>query len=77
MIANAITYCRIIISMLMTVLKGPLAVKQSKALIRIFKKMKDYILENLNLIGQRELLQRPGRQYHSRAFFLDKSGLSG
>ena len=51
MIANAITYCRIIISMLMTVLKGPLAVKQSKALIRTFKKMKDYILENLNLIG--------------------------
>ena len=43
--------------MLMTVLKGPLAVKQSKALIRTFKKMKDYILENLNLIGQRELLQ--------------------
>ena len=32
--------------MLMTVLKGPLAVKQSKALIRTFKKMKDYILEN-------------------------------
>ena len=30
--------------MLMTVLKGPLAVKQSKALIRTFKKMKDYIL---------------------------------
>ena len=29
--------------MLMTVLKGPLAVKQSKALIRTFKKMKDYI----------------------------------
>ena len=28
--------------MLMTVLKGPLAVKQSKALIRTFKKMKDY-----------------------------------
>ena len=27
--------------MLMTVLKGPLAVKQSKALIRTFKKMKD------------------------------------
>ena len=43
--------------MLMTVLKGPLAVKQSKALIRTFKKMKDYILENRNLIGQRELLQ--------------------
>ena len=29
--------------MLMTVLKGPLAVKQSKVLIRTFKKMKDYI----------------------------------
>ena len=43
--------------MLMTVLKGPLAVKQSKALIRTFKKMKDYILENRDLIDQRELLQ--------------------
>ena len=43
--------------MLMTVLKGPLAVKQSKALIRTFKTMKDYILENRDLIGQRELLQ--------------------
>ena len=43
--------------MLMTVLKGPLAVKQSKALIRTFKRMKDYILENRDLIGQRELLQ--------------------
>ena len=41
----------------MTVLKGTLAVKQSKALIRTFKKMKDYILENRDLIGQRELLQ--------------------
>ena len=43
--------------MLMTVLKGPLAVKQRKALIRTFKKMKDYILENRDLIGQREILQ--------------------
>ena len=43
--------------MLMTVLKGSLAVKQSKALIRKKKKMKDYILENRDLIGQRELLQ--------------------
>ena len=38
-------------------MKGPLAVKQSKALIRTFKKMKDYILENRDLIGQREILQ--------------------
>lgn len=45
------------IYMLMTVLKGDLAVKQSKALIRTFKRMKDYILENQNLIGDREYLQ--------------------
>ncbi len=32
--------------MLMTVLKGELAIKQSKALIRIFKQMKDFIVEN-------------------------------
>ena len=43
--------------MLMTVLKGDLAAKQSKALIRTFKKMKDYILGNQNLIGQREVMQ--------------------
>ena len=43
--------------MLMTVLKGELATKQSKALIRTFKKMKDYILDNQALIGQREVMQ--------------------
>jgi len=43
--------------MLMTVLKGDLAVAQSKALIRTFRKMKDYIIENQNLIGEREYLQ--------------------
>ena len=36
------------INMLMTVLKGEKATIQSKALIRIFKKMKDYIIENNN-----------------------------
>ena len=36
------------IYMLMTVLKGELAVKQSKALIRLFKGMKDYIGEIAN-----------------------------
>lgn len=45
------------IYMLMTVLKGPLAVKQSKALVRMFKRMKDYILQNQPLLGQREFLQ--------------------
>ena len=39
------------IYMLMTVLKGELAVKQSKALIRLFKRMKDYIVENKELIS--------------------------
>ena len=43
--------------MLMTVLKGELAVRQSIALVRTFKRMKDYILENQDLIGQREILQ--------------------
>ena len=38
------------IYMLMTVLKGELATKQSKALIRLFKRMKDYIVESNNLI---------------------------
>lgn len=45
------------IYMLMTVLRGELAVKQSRALIKTFKKMKDYILVNQELIGQREILQ--------------------
>lgn len=45
------------IYMLMTVLKGDIAVQQSKALIRTFKKMKDYIIERQDLIGEREFLQ--------------------
>ena len=43
--------------MLMTVLRGELAIKQSRALVKTFKKMKDYILANRDLIGQREMLQ--------------------
>lgn len=39
------------IYMLMTVLKGSLAVSQSTALIRIFKKMKDYIVSEQPVIG--------------------------
>ena len=42
----------------MTVLKGELATKQSKALIRTFKEMKDFIVDNSGLlIGNRELMQ--------------------
>ena len=39
------------IYMLMTVLKGERATEQSKALIRLFKQMKDCIVENQQLIG--------------------------
>jgi len=45
------------IYMLMTVLRGPIATNQSKALIRTFRKMKDYIVENQAVLGQREYLQ--------------------
>jgi len=45
------------IYMLMTVLKGELATQQSKALIRLFKGMKDYIVENQGLIGTPTLAQ--------------------
>jgi len=45
------------IYMLMTVLRGELAVKQSKALIRMFKQMKDFIIENQDFIASKELLQ--------------------
>ncbi|MCF0223844.1 MAG: ORF6N domain-containing protein [Fibrobacter sp.] len=46
------------IYMLMTVLKGDLAIRQSKALIRLFKEMKDYIVaENQQLLGKGNLVQ--------------------
>lgn len=45
------------IYMLMTVLRGPLATRQTKALIRLFKGMKDYIISSQPLLGQREYLQ--------------------
>lgn len=44
------------IYMLMTVLKGELAVKQSKALIRLFKEMKDYISSS-TLISSEDFLK--------------------
>ena len=45
------------IYMLMTALRGELAVKQSKALIWMFKQMKDFIIENQDFIGLKELVQ--------------------
>ena len=41
--------------MLMTVLRGDPAVQQSKILIRLFKGMKDFIVNSGNLIGQNEV----------------------
>ena len=43
------------IYMLMTVLRGDMAVRQSKMLIRLFKGMKDFILEREHLIGYDEV----------------------
>ena len=43
--------------MLMTVLRGELAIKQSRALIRMFKAMKDYIMDNQEQVEYRSNLQ--------------------
>ena len=43
--------------MLMTILRGDLAVRQSKALIRLFKQMKDYIVWNKDYLQEREYLR--------------------
>ena len=45
------------IYMLMTVLKGDLAIQQSIALIRIFRAMKDYITETQGLVTQRDMIR--------------------
>ena len=45
------------IYMLMTVLKGDLATRQSKTIIRLFKQMKDYLINNTSLIGYDELIK--------------------
>lgn len=45
------------IYMLMTVLRGELAVNQSKALIRIFKQMKDFIVQSQNVLSSPELVK--------------------
>ena len=49
------------IYMLMTVLKGPLAVQQSKALIRLFKEMKDCLIDNKGIIGTEEFMMLSNR----------------
>lgn len=59
----------------MTVLRGNLAIRQSRALVSTFKRMKDYILDNQHLIGQREVMrlsmQRTCGIFHDRFIVLD------
>ena len=45
------------IYMLMTVLRGEIATRQSRALVIAFKAMKDYIAETQGLVTQRDLLR--------------------
>ena len=46
------------IYMLMTVLRGELAVKQRKALVRIFKQMKEFITTVISLLILEQKMQR-------------------
>lgn len=43
--------------MILTVLKGEIATKQSMALIRTFRAVNDYIVDNQPLINQRDYLR--------------------
>ena len=43
--------------LLMTVLRGDLAIRQSRALVMAFKAMKDYIVETQGLVSQRDILR--------------------
>ena len=53
------------IYMLMTVLRGKLAIKQSRALIRTFKQMKDFVIENQDFISSKELVQLAIQTIHN------------
>ena len=59
------------IYMLMTVLKGELAVQQSIALIRLFQEMKDYIVKTNNLITTNDVLKL-SRQVNENTLAIEK-----
>lgn len=59
------------IYMLMTVLKGELATKQSIALIRLFKSMKDYVVDSNSILNTNELL-RIGRKVEEHELAINK-----
>ena len=58
------------IYMLMTVLKGDLAVRQSKALIRTFRAMKDHIVAGSSIAGRHEMLQDASGNRKKSDYFL-------
>ena len=61
----------------MTVLKGPLATQQSKTLIRLFNAMKEYVVSNQALLGEREYLQLSMQTSRNTQEIIDlKSNLS-
>ncbi len=57
------------IYMLMTVLNGDLAVRQSKALIRTFRAMKDHIVAGSSIAGRHEMLQDASGNRKNSNFF--------
>ena len=67
------------IYMLMTILKGPLAIKQSIALIRLFDSLKKYIIENRELLTNNEielrtsLLERDVKDINNHLDVVDNS----
>ena len=59
------------IYMLMTVLRGELAVQQSIGLIRLFQEMKEYIVKTNNLITTNEVLKL-SRQVNENTLAIEK-----
>lgn len=59
------------IYMLMTVLRGELAIQQSIALIRLFQEMKNYIVQSNNLISMNEVLKL-SRQVNENAIAIEE-----
>ena len=64
------------IYMLMTVLKGEQAVAQSKALIRLFKQMKDYIIEENRTLSQSSIfvMSSPKISFSSNSWIARSKG---
>ena len=58
------------IYMLMTVLRGELAVRQSRALVMAFKSMKDHIVAGRSIAGSHEMLQDASSNIKTQTFFL-------